>query len=102
MSVQINGRPTPTAGENYQLTCSVSGAGNLNPNTTYRWTKDNGTQTEFMSTTNTLNFSPLRLTNAADYVCEATINSVYLADNVVAASINQWNVRIDSEYQQRV
>ena len=43
ISIQIgDGGVTPTAGENYQLTCSVSGAENLSPTITYRWTKNSG------------------------------------------------------------
>ena len=98
MSVQIrNDGTTPTAGENYELTCNISGAGNLNPNTAYRWIKDNGTQTEFMFDSDTFSFTQLRLTDAANYVCEATIKSDYLTNDIVAMSTNGQDVRIESK-----
>ena len=98
MSVQISGGATPTAGQDYQLTCNVNVSGNLNPTITYRWTRDAGTPTEFMSNVvNTYSFNQLRLTDAANYVCEATIESTYLTDNIVANSTNTQAVRIASE-----
>ena len=96
VSVQIGSIvATPTAGENYLLTCSVSGAENLNPTTIYRWTKNGGTQVGTSS--NTLFFTPLRLTDAASYVCEVIISSVYLAGDIVAMNVNPQDVRIQSE-----
>ena len=101
MSVKISdGGTTPTAGQNYEFTCSVSGAENLNPNTTYKWTKNNGTQTKFMSNLGNFSFTPLRLTDAANYVCEATIESDYLTNTIVTMSTNSHNVRIESECSQ--
>ena len=32
---------TPTVGESYSLTCTVTGADRLNPTITYQWFKDN-------------------------------------------------------------
>ena len=51
-----------------------------------------------MSNLNTYRFNPLRLTDAANYVCEATIGSAYLTDNIVANSTNTQEVRIASEW----
>ena len=97
LSVQIGSIiPTPTAGENYLLTCSVSGAKNLSPTITYRLTKNNGTQVGANS--NTLFFTPLRLSDAASYGCEVTISSSYLSGNIVAMSANTQDIRIQSEY----
>ena len=100
MSVQINGsRDTPTPGEDYQLTCSVSGADNLNPTTTYRWTRSSGSgQTQVGTNSNTLSFTPLELSNAASYVCEVTISSNYLTGDIVEKNINPQNISIQSEY----
>ena len=63
VSFQISGDgATPTAGEDYQLTFSVSGAENLNPTTIYRWTRNSGSgQTQVGANSNTLSFTPLRL-----------------------------------------
>ena len=99
LSVQIsNIVATPTAGENYLLTCSVSGAENLSPTITYRWTKNNGTQTQVGTNSNTLFFTPLGLSDAASYGCEVTISSSYLSGNIVGMNANTQDVRIQSEY----
>ena len=96
VSVQIGSIVAiPTVRENDLLTCSVSGAENLNPVTTYRWTKNSGTQVGTNS--NTLFFTPLRLTNAASYVCEVIIRSSYLTGDIVAMNVNSQDVRIQSE-----
>jgi hypothetical protein len=99
VSVQISDNgATPTAGENYQLTCSVSGAENLNPTTTYRWTKNSGSgQTQVGANSNTLSFTPLRLADAASYVCEITVSSTYLTGDIIVTNVNPEDVRIQSE-----
>ena len=97
MSFQVtDSGATPTAGESYQLNCSVSGAENLNPITTYRWTRNSGSgQTQVGANSNTLSFTPLRLTDAASYVCEVTVSSSYLASDITA--MNFFDVRIQCE-----
>ena len=99
MSVQISDSgATPTAGESYQLTCSVTGAENLNPTITYRWTRNSGSgQTQVGAYSSTLSFTPLRLADAASYVCEVTISSNYLTGDIVAMKINPQDIRIQSE-----
>ena len=68
----------------YSLTCGVNGAGNLNASTTYQWTKNNGTQTQIQIGANpkVLSFSPLRLSDAGQYTCQATVSSPYLSDSI--------------------
>ena len=97
VSVQIGNNivSTPTAGENYLLTCTESGAENLNPTITYRWIKNNSTLVGTNS--NTLFFTPLRLTDAATYVCEVIISSNYLSGDIIAMNVNPQDVRIQSE-----
>ena len=86
------------AGESYQLTCSVSGAENLNPTISYRWTKNSGSgQTQVGTNSNILSFTPTQLSDAASYVCEVTIASNHLTGDVVY--VNPYNVSIQSEYQ---
>ena len=97
MSVQIrDGGATPTAGENYLLTCNVSGAENLNPTISYRWIKNS--QTPVGTNSNTLSFTPLQLSDAASYICEVTISSSYLSGDIVAMNTNPQDIRIQSEY----
>ena len=96
VSVQVrDGGATPTAGENYQLTCSIAGAGNLNPASTYLWMKNSGSgQTQVGTNSNTLFFTPLLLSDAANYVCTVTIASSYLTGNIVV--MNAQDIRIQS------
>ena len=71
ISIQISdGGATPTAGQNYQLTCSVNGAGNLNPTIIYQWIKSSGSgQTQIGVSSSTLSFTSLRLSDAAIILC---------------------------------
>ena len=100
MSVQItDDGTTPIAGENYLLICRVSGAEDLNPIITYRWTKNSGNgQTQVGTSSSTLSVTPLRLSDAASYVCEVTISSSSFSRDIVAMSVNTYDVRIQSEY----
>ena len=99
-SVHISdGGTTPTAGENYQLTCNISGVENLNPTITYRWTKNSGSgRTDPVGTnSSTLFFVPLRLSDAARYDCEVTVSSSYLSGGIMAINVNPQDIRIQSE-----
>ena len=102
MLVQItDDGTTPTAGENYPLICRVSGAENLNPAITYRWIKNSTSgsgQTQVGLSSSTLSFTPLRLSDAASYICEVTISSSSFSRDIVAMSGNTYDVRIQSEY----
>ena len=96
VSVQISdGGATPVAGESYSLTCSVSGAENLNPTITYQWTQNNDTVTHMNS--ETLPFSTLRVTDAGDYVCQLNVNSGYLIQ-AIGASSNPFSVEFESKF----
>ena len=100
ISVEISGsEATPTAGQIYTLICIVSGAENLNPTTTYWWTKSNTnvTQTQVGTNSNTLSFSSLRLSDAGKYTCAVAVTSDYLARNVILTSSYSENVSIQSE-----
>ena len=68
----------------YSLTCTVSGAENLNPSTTYQWTKNNDTRIEIQVGANprVFSFSPLRLLDAGQYTCQATVSSPYLNSSI--------------------
>ena len=98
MSVQISDSGAiPTAGQNYRLICGVSGAENLNPTTTYRWTRNSGTEIQIGDDPSILSFTPLRLADAASYICEVTISSSYITGDIIAMSINPHNISIQSE-----
>ena len=75
VTVVVSDDGTPTAGQSYTLTCSVSVASV----TTYQWRKNvsviQGETTEMLS------FSSLRLSDAGQYTCEVTVNSMtYTSD----------------------
>lgn len=100
VSVQVrDGGAAPTAGVDYRLTCSISGVGNLNPTTTYRWTKNSGSgRIQVETDSNTLSFTPLRLSDAASYVCDIAISSSYLSADIIAVSVNSQDIIIQSEH----
>ena len=77
--------PAQMIGTGSILTCGVSGADNLDPTTTYRWTRDGGRE---ISRLNTLPLSPVGLSDAGNYTCHATVNSNLLR-NGITVSANQ-------------
>ena len=85
ISVQITTSGTQMLGQSgYSLTCGVTGVENLNPSITYQWTKNNGTQTQDRDEYDTfLTFSPLRLSDAGRYTCQAMIISPFLKNYMV-------------------
>lgn len=66
---------TPTAGQSYALSCSVSGASAI----TYQWKKDGSVLPE---TEPTITFSTLRLSDSGEYTCEVTVDSELYRDKV--------------------
>ena len=87
---------TPTAGESYALTCSVSGAENLNSSTTYQWTKNNGTQTQVGTKSSTLNFLSLRLSDTGQYSCLATVT--VSSHHVINTTSRPYEINIPGQY----
>ena len=70
ITVQLtdNGVP-PTPGQDYSLTCELSGVNNGSLTLTYQWKRDGAV----VSAERTLSFSPLRLTDAGRYTCQASL-----------------------------
>ena len=94
ISVQITTSGAPLLGQSgYSLTCGVNGAGNLNPTITYQWIKNNGTQAQIQIGANpkVLSFSPLRLSDAGQYTCQATVSSPYLNDSITMMASHSVN-----------
>ena len=80
--VVASGDGTPTAGQSYTLTCSVSGASV----TTYQWRKNSSIiQGE---TTEMLSFSTLRLSHAGRYTCEVIVNSMTHSSDIQDINIS--------------
>ena len=82
----------------YSLMCSISGAEHISPNITYQWTKNNGTQTQIQvgADPKVLSFSPLRLSDAGRYTCQATVSSPYLNDDITRMDLQ--DVTLQSEF----
>ena len=78
---------TPTVGESYSLTCTVTGADRLNPAISYQWFKDNTVVSG--ETQSTLSFSSLSLSDAGQYRCDVTVSSTLLSLPIAAMSITQ-------------
>ena len=82
-------------GQHYFLTCNFTVVNSLlNPTMTYQWTKNNGTQTQVGTNSNTLSFASLKLSDAGRYKCEVTITSSSFNEDINAAAFK--NVTIQS------
>ena len=76
-SVETTTSGAKVLGQSYSLTCNataVTGTDSGNLSIAYQWTKNNGTQTQ-VGADRVLSFSPLRLSDAGQYTCQATIIS---------------------------
>lgn len=82
----------PTAGQNYEVICSILGAENLNSTITYQWINNN----LLINDSNSLSFTPARISDAGtNYSCSATISSSYLTGDI--ATVMSHRVKIQSE-----
>ena len=86
---------TPTVGDSYSLTCTVTGADRLNPTITYQWFKDNTMVSG--ETQSTLSFSPLSLSDAGQYRCDVTVSSTLLSQSITKMS-NTQDLTLQSKY----
>ena len=79
---------SPVAGQNFSLTCSVTGTDSLSPTISYQFTQDNPGQTTVRGTqtTPTLTFDPLVLSDRGQYSCEVNVTSPYLTSPQVVSS----------------
>ena len=94
VTVDITTSGPPTLGQTgYTLTCGVTGAENLSPIITYQWNKING-QVQ-VGTDRVLSFSPLRLSDAGRYICQATVSSPYLNNDIIMT--NTQDITIQGE-----
>ncbi|XP_064386204.1 uncharacterized protein LOC135334805 isoform X2 [Halichondria panicea] len=65
----------PMAGQSFSLTCSLSGGASLQPTLSYQWTREGGS---LMTSTATLNFDTLYLSDAGQYSCQVILTSSQL------------------------
>ena len=86
-------------GQSYTLICNVQVTDYLCPFTSYQWTKSNGTitQLEVEAEPNTLSFSPLRLSDAGQYTCLATIRSFRISSDVTVMGTHEVRIQGKSD-----
>ena len=82
-----DGGATPTVGQSYSLTCSVTG-GTVS---SYQWRKDAAVLDG--QTTEVLSFSPLTLSDAGQFTCEINVT----ADSETFTAVQNQSVIIQSE-----
>ena len=71
------------AGEDYTLTCQVTGGGTMTP--IYRWFRNGSPLTG--QTSDTLSFSPLGETDSGIYTCEGTRNSMTVTSDPLTITV---------------
>lgn len=64
---------TPTVGQSYTLTCTLSGVENMLQDSIYQW-KKNGVIIDHIE--QILSFSSLTLSDAGKYSCTVTVNTI--------------------------
>ena len=84
---------TPMVGSMYSLICSDTGAERLTDATvTYQWFKNGAVVSgQIMAI---LSFSPLAISDAGNYTCQATVTFSLLSDPITTASSNSVSIAI--------
>lgn len=91
----VDGEDTPTFADSYSLDCNLTGAERLmGSNVTYSWIKNDNVVTG--QSMMTLSFTPLSLSDAGDYNCQATITSDLLSEDITTNSTNSYTVALAS------
>ena len=93
-----DGGARSVTGQDYVLTCGITGAENLSPNITYQWTKDSGqgeNRIQVGTNFNSTSFSPLQLSDARQYTCHIIVQSPYIYKEMVV-TVSQ-NVTLESK-----
>ena len=67
----------------------------------YQWTKNNGTQTQIQvgADPKVLTFSLLRLSDAGQYACQATVNSPYLNNDITMTHTQDVTLQSEFSYE---
>ena len=80
----------------YTLTCNINVADDPSFSIIYQWTKNTGNVTEpFETNSRNLSFSPLRLSDAGQYTCQATVTSPHINGNITV--MDSQDIRLQSE-----
>ena len=81
--VMISPSGGPMAGQSFFLTCFLSGEASLQPTLSYQWTREGGS---LMTSTATLNFDTLYLSDAGQYSCQVILTSSQLEEEYTVAA----------------
>ena len=77
----------------YSLTCTVTGAERLtDAMVTYQWLKNGAVISD--QTMTALSFSPLAISDAGSYTCQATVTSSLLSDPITTNITNNIDVAL--------
>ena len=95
ISIQITSSGDQILGQSgFTLTCTVNGAENLNSTVIFRWTKNNGSHNIISENdSRSLTFSPLKLSDAGQYMCQATVSSPYLSNNITVTDFQHIGIQ---------
>ena len=97
-SAEISNTGVTVAGQSYALHCNVAGTERFSAILSYKWTKNNGTLTHVGFDSESLTFSPLRLSDAGQYICHVTASSDVTNEQVANTSSQSFEVSISSMY----
>ena len=84
-----------TAGVNNTLFCMIDDIDDLMPDIEYMWSHFNGNDTKLIkNNSGILSLSPLKLSDAGEYMCQVNINSTLLNSNLTFYSMMPHVIRV--------
>ena len=91
VSIEITTSIRPVIGMGYYLTCTVTGADQLDPTITYQWYKDGSVL--FNETELNFTIDSLTYTDAGGYMCVANVSSEHLSQHFTTKASSPFNLR---------
>ena len=88
-----------SSGTNLSLTCMVGGIEKFRPELSFKWIRFNGTDFEELNiTSNKIHFSPLKLSEAGNYMCQVNVRSSLLRSDLSFMSMSPYTIRAFGKY----